>query len=85
MEGEEVDIILHGLVPKTEYDILSEQLFQLQSKLMSTDYKVLKWQEGWISNEEYEPIRQEREAMRQQIRDIEDRRAIALEELKNQS
>lgn len=44
-----------------------------KNRLKATDYKALKFAEGEISAEEYEPIRAERRAMREQINAFERR------------
>lgn len=46
------------------------QIEELKAQLASSDYKAIKYAEGWISDEEYAPIKAEREAIRQQIRDL---------------
>ena len=43
---------------------------KLQAQLAKTDYKALKYAEGWYSEEEYAPIKAEREALREQIRQL---------------
>lgn len=43
---------------------------ELVFELKRTDYKAIKFAEGLISNEEYAPIRAERESLRQQIRTL---------------
>ena len=43
----------------------------LKEKLSATDYKAIKYAEGWLSEEEYSPIRAERQALREQINILE--------------
>lgn len=43
---------------------------KLQAQLAKTDYKALKYAEGWYSEEEYAPIKAEREALRERIRQL---------------
>lgn len=50
---------------------IEEQIAQLKEQLFATDYKAIKYAEGWISEEEYAPVKAEREAIRQQIRELE--------------
>ncbi len=58
-----------------EKEKLIEEKFKemdiLKSVLSKTDYKALKFLEGWYTEEEYEPIKNEREQIRRQIRKIE--------------
>lgn len=44
----------------------------LLEDLKSSDYKALKYAEGYYTEEEYKPIREYRESLREQIRDIID-------------
>lgn len=46
------------------------EIQKLQAQLAKTDYKALKYAEGWYSEEEYAPIKAEREALREQIRQL---------------
>lgn len=43
----------------------------LKDELAKTDYEAIKFAEGWISAEEYEPIKQMREELRNKIRELE--------------
>lgn len=59
-----------------EYERFSTQtaeelIEQYKSELSSTDYKAIKHAEGWIDDEEYEPIKAHREKIRQKIRELE--------------
>jgi len=47
------------------------QIMQLKARLEETDYKAIKFAEGWISAEEYEPIKAQRQALREQINQLE--------------
>ena len=46
------------------------EIQKLKAQLAKTDYKALKYAEGWYSEEEYAPIKAEREALRKQIRQL---------------
>lgn len=46
------------------------EIQKLKAQLAKTDYKALKYAEGWYSEEEYAPIKAEREALREQIRQL---------------
>ena len=50
---------------------IEEQIFELKQKLESSDYKAIKYAEGWISEEEYAPIKAERQALRDKINELE--------------
>ena len=50
---------------------VEEQIEQLKEQLSATDYKAIKFAEGWLTEEEYAPIKAEREAIREQIRALE--------------
>lgn len=58
---------------EAEYFSTSNQyrIEELKKKLSDTDYKAIKYAEGWISAEEYEPIRLERQAVRNEINQLE--------------
>lgn len=47
------------------------QILGLKRKLASSDYKAIKYLEGWLSDEEYEPIKAERQALRDKINALE--------------
>ena len=50
---------------------IDQQIAELKQLLFSTDYKALKYAEGWISEEEYAPIKAERQAIRDRINELE--------------
>ena len=47
------------------------QIQELKRELEETDYKAIKYAEGWLTEEEYTPVRAEREALRVKIRELE--------------
>jgi phage-related minor tail protein len=47
------------------------QIALLKSQLAKTDYQAIKYAEGWISEEEYAPIKANRQAIRDQINELE--------------
>lgn len=53
------------------YLYYQEQLAAIKTQLAATDYKALKYAEGWISEEEYAPIKAERQALRNKINELE--------------
>ena len=44
-----------------------EQIETLKQQLANSDYKAIKYAEGWLSEEEYEPIKAERQRIRDEI------------------
>ena len=49
----------------------SLQIDILKHKLSATDYKAIKFAEGWLSTEEFAPIKAERQAIREEINRLE--------------
>lgn len=49
----------------------AQRIEMLKIELASTDYKAIKYAEGWISEEEYAPIKAERQAIRDEINALE--------------
>ena len=45
----------------------SLQIDLLKLELQKTDYKAIKYSEGWLSEEEYAPVKAERQALRDEI------------------
>ena len=43
----------------------------LKAELRKTDYKAIKYSEGWLTEEEYAPIKAERQALREEINRLE--------------
>ena len=52
-----------------EYKI--QRIAELKAQLSETDYKAIKYAEGWLSEEEYAPIKAERQAVRDRINRLE--------------
>ena len=44
-----------------------EQIEILKQQLADSDYKAIKYAEGWLSEEEYAPIKEERQRIRDEI------------------
>lgn len=49
----------------------SLQIEFLKCKLKDSDYKAIKYSEGWLTEEEYAPIKAERQALREEINRLE--------------
>ena len=52
-----------------EYKV--RKIAEFKSKLSATDYKAIKFAEGWMTEEEFAPIRAERQRIREQINALE--------------
>lgn len=50
---------------------VEEQINELKAKLEASDYKAIKYAEGWLSDTEYAPIKAERQALRDKINLLE--------------
>lgn len=50
---------------------IDQKINALKRKLSATDYKAIKYAEGLLTEEEYAPIKAEREAWRVEIRELE--------------
>jgi len=48
-----------------------QRIWQLKELLQESDYKAIKYAEGWISEEDYAPIKAERQAIRDEINKLE--------------
>ena len=48
-----------------------EQIQTLKQQLAESDYKAIKYAEGWYSAEEYAPIKAQRQALRYKINELE--------------
>lgn len=48
-----------------------EEIEMLKRKLSDTDYKAIKYAEGQLTEEEYGPIKQERQSWRNRINELE--------------
>ena len=46
------------------------EIGQLKAQLAETDYKAIKFAEGWLTAEEYAPIKAERQALRDRINEL---------------
>lgn len=51
--------------------IPEQRIADLKLQLEATDYKAIKYAEGWMSEEEYAPIKAARQALRDEINALE--------------
>lgn len=47
------------------------QINSLKQQLAATDYQAIKYAEGWINEQDYAPIKAQRQAIRDQINQLE--------------
>ena len=52
-------------------EIKRNEIVSLKSELASLDYKAIKYAEGLISNEDYSPIKEYRQSLRDRINKLE--------------
>ena len=55
----------------TEQEKAQTRIGELKNNLFETDYQVLKWKEGELTDYEFEPMRLQRKAWREEIRELE--------------
>ena len=54
-------------------ETLMEQISELKTKLIQSDYKALKFAEGWITTEQYTDVLNQRQAWRDEINSLTER------------
>jgi len=75
--GEEIKTRPLTTKEKTRYREIFEKINkeskiqELKKQLSDSDYKAIKYFEGWITEEEYAPIKAERQAIREEINSLE--------------
>ena len=52
-------------------EYITQQIAELKAQLDATDYKAIKFAEGWMTEEEYAPIRAERQILRDKINELQ--------------
>lgn len=52
---------------------INRQIRELKQKLFDTDYKAIKYSEGWLTDEEYGEVKAQREEWRSAINKLEER------------
>lgn len=52
---------------------INKQIRELKKQLADTDYKAIKYSEGWLTDEEYAEVKTQREEWRSAINKLEDR------------
>lgn len=56
---------------RTQINPIIKQIIELEKQLAATDYRAIKYAEGWYTEEQYAPYKAQREALREQIRALE--------------
>ena len=67
------DLVAH-FYPKiepSEKELAAKRVKELKKLLDDTDYQAVKYAEGWLTAEEYEPIKMQRQAWRIEINELE--------------
>ncbi|MDR2046542.1 MAG: hypothetical protein LBP79_01325 [Clostridiales bacterium] len=60
------------MLKRTPADLKRRRIEALKAQLSATDYKAIKYAEGLYSDDEYAATKAEREALREQIRALEE-------------
>ena len=68
---EETDVITQVWTPEEDEPYV-ETIEDYKAKLSETDYKAIKYAEGWLTEEEYAPIKAQRQAWRDAINALEE-------------
>lgn len=55
----------------TEKDKLNQELWNLKAELQTSDYRAIKFAEGWYTEEEYAPYKAERQGLRDEINAVQ--------------
>ena len=50
---------------------INKEINELKKKLFNTDYKAIKYSEGWLTDEEYAEVKAQREEWRKRINELE--------------
>ena len=58
-------------VSKDKVYAINEEINELKGKLRDTDYKAIKYSEGWFTDEEYAEVKAQREEWRKRINELE--------------
>lgn len=59
---------------------INKQIQELKQKLSDTDYKAIKYSEGWITEKDYAEVKQQRENWRSAINKLEEELEVILNE-----
>lgn len=74
MDGEEKLFMVREMpiIEKTKEQIAKSRIKELKKLLSDTDYKAIKYAEGCLSEEDYSTIKEQRQAWRDEINELQD-------------
>ena len=58
-------------VSRDKAQAINREINELKKKLFDTDYKAIKYSEGWLTDEEYAEVKAQREEWRKRINELE--------------
>ena len=58
-------------VSRDKTQAINKEINELKKKLFDTDYKAIKYSEGWLTDEEYAEVKAQREEWRKRINELE--------------
>lgn len=58
-------------VSRDKVQAINKEISELKKKLFDTDYKAIKYSEGWLTDEEYAEAKAQREEWRKRINELE--------------
>ena len=58
-------------VSRDKTQTINKEISELKKKLFDTDYKAIKYSEGWLTDEEYAEVKAQREEWRKRINELE--------------
>lgn len=58
-------------VSRDKTQAINKEINELKKKLFDTDYKAIKYSEGWLTYEEYAEVKAQREEWRKRINELE--------------
>lgn len=58
-------------VSRDKTQAINKEINELKKKLFDTDYKAIKYSEGWLTDEEYAEVKAQREQWRKRINELE--------------
>ena len=58
-------------VNRDKTQAINKEISELKKKLFDTDYKAIKYSEGWLTDEEYAEVKAQREEWRKRINELE--------------
>lgn len=72
IQNGDLKVVNGKLINNHTSKLAQERIKELKKLLSSTDYKAIKYAEGELTASEYEPIKQQRKAWREEINELEE-------------